>query len=51
VLDDSYIQAPYIEWDGKEECEGYLWPKSTLSVGGQDFTQGFHFAELRTGRF
>jgi hypothetical protein len=51
VLDDSYIQALYIEWGGKEKCEGYLWPKSTLSVGGQDFTQGFHFAELRTGRF
>jgi hypothetical protein len=51
MLDDSYIQAPYIEWGGKEESEGYLCSKSTSSVRGQDFTQGFRFAELRTGKY
>jgi hypothetical protein len=50
VLDDSYVQAPYIEWGGKEDCEGYLRWKFTSSVGGQDFEQGFRFAELRTGK-
>jgi hypothetical protein len=50
ILDDSYIQAPYVEWGGKEECKGYLCSKSTSSVGGLDSTQGFRFVELRTGK-
>lgn len=49
LLDGNYVQAPFVEWGGKEECEGYLCSRSTSSTGGHSFTQGFHFAELRTG--
>ncbi|KAI4696695.1 uncharacterized protein J4E88_000873 [Alternaria novae-zelandiae] len=48
LLDGNYVQAPFVEWGGKEECEGYLCSRSTSSTGGHSFTQGFHFAELRT---
>jgi len=48
MLDGNYVQAPFVEWGGKEECEGYLCSRSTSSTGGHSFTQGFQFAELRT---
>ncbi|KAL1797329.1 hypothetical protein ACET3X_003935 [Alternaria dauci] len=48
VLDGNYVQAPFIEWGSKEDCEGYLCSRSTSSNGGHSFTQGFQFAELRT---
>ncbi|PZD23905.1 hypothetical protein A1F96_09813, partial [Pyrenophora tritici-repentis] len=47
VLDDTYVQAPFFEWGGKEDCEGYVCKKAASIVAGQDFTQGFRFAELR----
>ncbi|KAF1830662.1 hypothetical protein BDW02DRAFT_608286 [Decorospora gaudefroyi] len=46
VLDDNYIQAPFVEWGGKEECEGYICSRSTSSISGHHFTQGFRFSEL-----
>jgi len=51
LLDGNYVQAPFVEWGGKEECEGYLCTRATSSTGGHSFTQGFQFAELRTGKF
>jgi hypothetical protein len=48
LLDGKYVQAPFIEWGGKEGCEGYLCSRSTSSAGGRSFTQGFQFAELKT---
>ena len=48
LLDGNYLQAPFIEWGGKEGCEGYLCSRSTSSAGGRSFTQGFQFAELKT---
>jgi len=50
LLDGDYVQAPFVEWGGKENCEGYLCSRSTSSTGGHSFTQGFRFAELRTGK-
>ena len=50
LLDGDYVQAPFVEWGGKENCEGYLCSRSTSSAGGHSFTQGFRFAELRTGK-
>jgi len=49
LLDGDYVQAPFVEWGGKEECEGYLCSRSTSSTSGHSFTQSFQFAELRTG--
>jgi hypothetical protein len=51
LLDGDYVQAPFVEWGGKEYCEGYICSRSTSSIGGHSFTQGFQFAELRTGKF
>jgi hypothetical protein len=50
LLDDNYVQAPFVEWGGKEDCEGYICSRSTSSIGGHSFTQGFQFVELRTGK-
>lgn len=48
VLDGNYVQAPFVEWGGKEDCEGYLCSRSTSSTGERSFTQGFQFADLKT---
>ncbi|KAH6875347.1 hypothetical protein BKA58DRAFT_119538 [Alternaria rosae] len=50
LLDGNYVQAPFVEWGGKEDCEGYICSRSTSSIGGHSFTQGFQFAELRTNK-
>lgn len=50
LLDDNYIQAPFSEWAGKDGCEGYLFSKASVAVGGQNFTRAFRFSELRTGK-
>jgi hypothetical protein len=51
MLDTATFKLRTLNGGGKEECEGYPCSKSTSSVGGQDFTQGFRFAELRTGKY
>jgi hypothetical protein len=50
VLDGNYVQAPFVEWGSKEDREGYLCSRSISSTRGRSFTQGFQFAELKTGK-
>jgi hypothetical protein len=51
IMDGSYILAPFTEWAGKGEVEGYKYCKATfIEDGGAHVTRNFRFSTLETGR-
>ncbi|KAF2025120.1 hypothetical protein EK21DRAFT_104199 [Setomelanomma holmii] len=48
MLDDNYIQVPFEEWGGKDECEGYRYGKATFITDGHSETRNFRFAAHAT---
>jgi hypothetical protein len=50
MLDGDYTQAPYVDWGGKDEREGYCYGQAASMHEGQSHTQNFQFAELNTGK-
>ncbi|KAH7094468.1 hypothetical protein FB567DRAFT_622885 [Paraphoma chrysanthemicola] len=48
ILDGDYVQAPFLEWGGKDECEGYKYGKATFITEDQLETRRFRFAPLVT---
>ncbi|KAH7084823.1 hypothetical protein BKA63DRAFT_528729 [Paraphoma chrysanthemicola] len=48
MLDGDYVQAPFLEWGGKDDCEGYKYGKATFVTEDQSETRRFRFASLVT---
>jgi hypothetical protein len=51
MMDGSYVLTPFMEWCGKEDCEGYKYRKSTFMDEGGVITRNFQFAVLQTGEW
>jgi hypothetical protein len=49
MLDGNYVLAPYVEWGGKDDCEGYKCGQATCFTKERASTQKFRFADLLTG--
>jgi hypothetical protein len=49
VMDGDYVQAPYVEWGGKDGCEGYKCGRATFFDEQGMTTRSFRFADLRVG--
>tara|TARA_R110002003_G_scaffold52_6_gene4367 strand:+ start:9195 stop:9821 length:627 start_codon:yes stop_codon:yes gene_type:complete len=49
MLDGDYVQAPFVEWGGKDELEGYKYGKAAFITEGQSETRSFRFAALVIG--
>lgn len=49
MMDGGYVPAPFMEWGGEKECEGYRYRKATFMDKGTVVTRNFQFAALETG--
>lgn len=50
MMDGSYVLAPFMEWGGKEECEGYKYCRATFHDNDAEVTRNFRFSALQTGK-